>query len=189
MDRERLLFKALIEVPYTIDLDKHPSAETEDGIAYIGLVEDKDILQLSCYGEEIGMPRCIIEEKLKEIDLSQSEYWSALSYFEDNNSCDNEDYFIIKYDELFMSTAIKDANGEYIFEGSKVEYAGESGVSSQHSGSILVVMWNKGKFCLYNPTQQCLLNMDLSKDITVIGHVTDGISGTYKHYNNEGKLV
>ena len=122
MDRERLVFKALIEVPYTIDLDKHPNAETEDGIAYVGLVEDKDILQLSCYGEEIGVPRYIIEEKLKEINLSQSEYWSALSYFEDNNSCDNEDYFIIKYDDMFMSTAVKDTNGEYIFEGSKVTY-------------------------------------------------------------------
>ena len=189
MDRERLVFKALIEVPYTIDLDKHPKAETEDGTAYVGLVEDKDILQLSCYGEEIGVPRCIIEEKLKEIDLSQSEYWSALSYFEDNNSCDNEDYFIIKYDDMFMSTAVKDTNGEYIFEGSKVTYTGENKVFSRHFGSTLTVMWNKGKFCLYSPTQQCLLDMDLSKDITVVGHITDGVTGTYKHYNNEGKLV
>ena len=189
MDRERLVFKALIEVPYTIDLDKHPKAETEDGIAYVGLVEDKDILQLSCYGEEIGVPRYIIEEKLKEINLSQSEYWSALSYFEDNNSCDNEDYFIIKYDDMFMSTAVKDTNGEYIFEGSKVTYTGENKVFSRHFGSTLTVMWNKGKFCLYSPTQQCLLDMDLSKDITVVGHITDGVAGTYKHYNNECKLV
>lgn len=180
MDRERLVFKALIEVPYTIDLDKHPNAETEDGIAYVGLVEDKDILQLSCYGEEIGVPRYIIEEKLKEIDLSQSEYWSALSYFEDNNSCDNEDYFIIKYDDMFMSTAVKDTNGEYIFEGSKVKYTGGSEVASLNFGGTRLVVWNKGKFCLYNPTQQCLLDMDLSKDITVVGHITDGIAGTYK---------
>ena len=189
MDRERLVFKALIKVPYTVDLDKHPNAETEDGIVYVGLLEDKDILQLSCYGEEIGVPRYIIEEKLKEIDLSQSEYWSALSYFEDNNSCDNDDYFVIKYDDLFMSTAVKDVNGEYIFEGSKVTYTGAGEIFSLHFGSTLLVVWNNGKFCLYSITQQCLLDMDLSKDITVTGHITDGVAGTYKHYNNEGKLV
>ena len=143
MDRERLLFRAMIDVPYTVDIDNNPDIESEDGMLHICFTDEIDIANMSCYGEDIGIPIHIIEQKLKEFDLTYSEYSSALSYFVDNSSCDNEDYIIIKYDELHFNTGVKDVNGNVIYEGDIVKVLKDPVFTGEYD-----IRWKHGAFVL-----------------------------------------
>lgn len=145
MDRERLIFRTYMEIPYTVDIVDHPDAKSEDGLLHICFFDDKDIVRMSCYGESVGIPIDIIENKLTEFGLNFREYDSAMSFFWDNNSCDNEDYVIIYYNDIYFSTGLKDINDNMIFEGDIVKVA----FNDRFTGEYPVV-WSNGAFVLGN---------------------------------------
>lgn len=145
MDRERLIFRTYMEIPYTVDIVDHPDAKSEDGLLHICFCDDKDIVRMSCYGEEVGIPIDIIENKLTEFGLNFQEYDSAMSYFIDNNSCDNEDYIIIRYDDIYYSTGVKDVFDNTVFEGDLVKVPFDSRYNGEYP-----IIWKDGAFVLGN---------------------------------------
>jgi len=143
MDRERLVFRTCIDVPYTVDIIDKPKANSEDGMLHICFFDDADIIRMACYGDEVGIPIDIIENKLSEFGLNFQEYDSAMSYFIDNSSCDNEDYIIIRYDNIYFSTGVKDMYGNTIFEGDLVEVFHDPIFTDKYE-----VIWRDGAFAL-----------------------------------------
>ena len=150
MDRERLIFKTYLKIPYTVDIEAYPRAESEDGLLKIYFSDEEDIVRMACYGEEVGIPIDIIEKKIKEFNLTWSEHESVMSFFYDNNSCDNEDYIIIPYDEIYFSTGIRDIMGCMIFEGDyvSVDFNLEDNIPSDYFENKCEVVWHLGAFRL-----------------------------------------
>jgi len=143
VDRERLIFKTYMVIPYTVDITDKPDAQSEDGFLHICFADDKDIVRMSCYGEEVGIPIDIIENKIGEFGLNFQEYDSVMSFFIDNNSCDNDDYIIIPYDEIYYSTGLQDIYHNTVFEGDIVKVPFDPRYNGEYP-----VIWKDGAFVL-----------------------------------------
>lgn len=157
MNYDRLLYRAIIDVPFTLNIDKYPNLDTEDGILRMKFTEFDDIVP---QGNQIGVSRDVIESKLKEYEtlLDYGELQSIISHFEDNNSCVDDCYFIVKYDHLFQCSTVKDVNNNLIFEGDFIKVPDNYDDFGTFAGMIYEVFFNAGGFRMkphrwvYDPT-------------------------------------
>lgn len=145
MDYRRQLYRAIIDVPFTINIDKYPNSDTEDGTLRMKFTEDDNIIP---YGDSIGFSRDVVMEKLEEYDhlLDYGETQSILSHFDDNNSCADEDFIIVKYDHLFQCSTIIDVNNNLIFEGDYIKVPDDYDDFGTCAGMIYEVFFNAGGF-------------------------------------------
>lgn len=182
----RLMFKAYIEVPYTLDIDLRPESDTEDGLVKIFFNDIAgEVCDIIPYGDSFGIPRCWVKQKIDDMkDLSWSEKDSIMSFFDDNNSCDNDDFIIISYDKLFQCTTIVDENGALIFEGDYIKVPDDYETFGFYAGEIYEVFFNAGAFRMkpkqdkYDPMLKRVPRgfvLEDNRTFKIVGNVIEGI--------------
>lgn len=178
MDINRLLFRAYIEVPYTIDLDVHPESDTEDGEIKMFFKGD-EVMDIVPYGNAFGISRWWIRNYLKKLEnYSDFEKWSIERYFEDNNSCADDDFIIIDYTQLHQCTTIWDRNKQLIFEGDYVRIPEDDWhYVTNNPYEIYEVVFKSGSFRLRPRRYDILTELYLDMDgiVEIVGNTIEGV--------------
>lgn len=174
--KNNLYFRVALKLLYTIDLEAHPDVEDEDGEVTIFFKDEDDVLQISTYGDMFGIPRWNVERQLDKLPLTKYEKESAIQYLEDNTSCDNEDYFIIHYDDIFQCTGVKDVNGNYIYEGDYIKIPDNWEEFGMAAGEVYEIYFNYGGFRLKPKHNKDARGCWLEDNDTysVVGNVIEG---------------
>lgn len=143
MNLDRLIFRAYVEVPYMVDNVTREECMLDDEdekLLPLYFQDDYVIDFIVPYHDSFGLPKEVVRNKVSQQELTPSEYDDVLAYFEDNNSCADDDYYIIKYDELEQSTAMYDSNKQLVFENDII--------IDNDTNIEYIVNWKNGKYAL-----------------------------------------
>lgn len=168
MNSDRFLFRAVVEADYCDNDGNEKTIKL--------LLNDVAVYSSTT----IGVTDEVLVNAIRSTNLNAKEKNSAYSYFESNNECIDNEWFVLQAETIEQCTGIKDVNGKFIFEGDIIDYTlpwswgpGYVYLSMGHCGPCKAN--NVGEYVLSknisNPSQDTVYNEWNGDEVIIIGNV------------------